>query len=105
MVAGQRSSDEFGVRVMTEMDKLIELARDPSAFWETSPPPEVLEQPASRYYLIVSPASSDDDRFTLALKLLRERFALAARSLSPKSTRARHQPPASACPTLSSLRY
>lgn len=57
---------------MTEMDKLIELARDPEAFWHTAPPPEISE-PESNYYMIFSPTIWHDDRFALALKMLRER--------------------------------
>jgi hypothetical protein len=57
----------------TEMDKLVELARDPAAFWETSPPLELSEQPEPKYFLVIGPATRDDDMFALALKLLRER--------------------------------
>ena len=57
----------------TEMDKLIELARDPASFWETSPPPEIFEQAEGKYYLIIDPTNRDDDMFAIALKLLRER--------------------------------
>jgi hypothetical protein len=57
----------------TEMDKLTELARDPAAFWEASPPPEIFGAAESTYSLITGPATRDDDRFALALKLLRER--------------------------------
>jgi hypothetical protein len=53
---------------MTEMDKLIELARDPEAYWTTAPPPQISE-PESNYYMIIGP-----DARALALKLLKERW-------------------------------
>jgi hypothetical protein len=57
----------------TEMDRLIELARDPAAFWEASPPPEIFGYPESTYFLSADPAMREDERVSLALKLLRER--------------------------------
>ena len=58
---------------MTEMDKLIELARDPEAFWHTVHAPEAIDQAASAYYLVISPAKNDDERVARLLEFLRER--------------------------------
>ena len=63
---------------MTEMDKLIELARNPEAFSHTAPPPEIYE-PDCSYYMVFVPTICHDDRLALALKMLRERSQWTAR--------------------------
>lgn len=60
---------------MTEIEKLIELARDPAVFWQSFQLPERSEQPESPYP-VVDHTSPNDHRLVLARRLLIERLHL-----------------------------
>jgi hypothetical protein len=61
--------------LMTEIEKLIDLARDPATFWQSFPPSEMSEQPESPYP-VVDHTSPNDHRLALARRLLIERLHL-----------------------------
>jgi CheY-like chemotaxis protein len=58
---------------MSEMDKLVELARDPAAH-RKAPASEVIDQPEAASYLIFPTTANDDERLVRVLKFLRERL-------------------------------